>query len=57
MAQKTGRWAMAALVILFLFLLAFGILTAIYGVEKHRRDPGLAQPAQALTVLPIRRSE
>ncbi len=49
MAQKTGHWAMAALIILFLFLLAFGILTAIYGAEKHRRDPGSKQPVLALT--------
>ncbi len=48
MAQKTRHRAMAALIILFLFLLAYGILVTVYGAEKHRRDPGLAWPDRAV---------
>ena len=49
MAQKIGRRAMIGLVILFLFLLAFGVLVTVYGAENHRRNPGLAWPDQAVT--------
>jgi hypothetical protein len=40
---------MIGLVILFMFLLAYGILVTMYGAENHRRNPGLAWPDQAVT--------